>query len=42
MEHIEVPHTHYETMCSDLVVNILQEKYQNANIQYQEAQKAKV
>jgi pimeloyl-ACP methyl ester carboxylesterase len=42
MQHIEVPHTHYETMCSDTVANILQEKYQDANIQYQQRQKAKV
>ncbi len=29
MEHIEVPHTHYEVMCSDTVANIIKEKYHN-------------
>jgi pimeloyl-ACP methyl ester carboxylesterase len=28
MEFIEVPHTHFEVMCSDLVVKIILERYQ--------------
>ena len=28
MELIEVPHTHFEVMCSDLVVEIILERYQ--------------
>ncbi len=27
MEYIEVPHTHYETMCSDQVAEIVAERY---------------
>jgi pimeloyl-ACP methyl ester carboxylesterase len=27
MEHIEVPHTHYETMCSDRVAEIILDRY---------------
>ena len=27
MEHIEVPHTHYEVVCSDTVANIILERY---------------
>jgi pimeloyl-ACP methyl ester carboxylesterase len=39
MEHIEVEHTHYETVCSDTVVDILIEKYKNTNIKYHQQQK---
>ena len=28
MELIEVPHTHFEVMCSDLVVEIILDRYQ--------------
>lgn len=30
MEHIEVAHTHYETMCSDQVAEIVAERYSHA------------
>jgi len=30
MEHIEVAHTHYETMCSDNVAEIIKRKYEHA------------
>ena len=30
MEHIEVEHTHYETMCSDIVAEIISKKYKEA------------
>lgn len=30
MEHIEVAHTHYETMCSDRVAEIIKQKYEHA------------
>ena len=30
MEYIEVPHTHYETMCSDRVAEIVAERYSRA------------
>ena len=30
MEYIEVPHTHYETMCSDQVAEIVAERYSRA------------
>ena len=42
MEHIEVAHTHYETMCSDFVAGLLIEKYKQCNVQYQQQQKAKI
>ena len=30
MEHVEVPHTHYETMCSDAVAEIILSRYSGA------------
>lgn len=39
MDHVEVAHTHYETMCSDAVAQILINKYQDCNIQYQQNNK---
>lgn len=33
MSFIEVPHTHYEVMCSEQVSNIIKEKYKEANQQ---------
>jgi pimeloyl-ACP methyl ester carboxylesterase len=39
MEHIEVNHTHYETMCSDDVANILINKYKDCQINYQQNKK---
>lgn len=39
MEHVEVPHTHYETMCSDFIADLLIEKYKSCNVQYQQKQK---
>ena len=30
MEHVEVPHTHYETMCSDAVAEIILSRYSDA------------
>jgi pimeloyl-ACP methyl ester carboxylesterase len=29
MEHFEVPHTHYETMCSDVVAEIILDRYRH-------------
>ena len=40
MEHIEVPHTHYETMCSDLVADLIIQKYNDCYIKYQQDKKA--
>ena len=31
MEHIEVAHTHYETMCSDQVADLISASYQSCN-----------
>lgn len=31
MTHIEVPHTHYEVMCSDVVADIILQKYNQIN-----------
>jgi len=39
MAHVEVPHTHYETVCSDTVADILIEKYKDCNVKYQQQQK---
>lgn len=39
MEHVEVEHTHYETVCSDTVADILVEKYKDCKVKYQQKQK---
>lgn len=33
MEFIEVPHTHYEVMCSDIVADIIKQKYKQVSLQ---------